>query len=200
MTKQELIDYFGVSPSTVNTNFPMFCKNQLKRGFLITREGIGAKANYTVERVEKQDVDKSLFSTRGSDTTELENEQWIECYFSKQYEVSNLGRVRNRRTKIIQKGTINSEGYHIVSIGNKNYRTHRVILQSWNPRIDFEDLTVDHINGKRADNRLENLRWISMEDNTLAMLNNRAKFQKELTRLLESHTYDEILEILQHIK
>ena len=35
-----------------------------------------------------------------------------------------------------------------------------------------------------------------MEDNTLAMLNNRAKFQKELTRLLESHTYDEILEIL----
>lgn len=200
MTKQELIDYFGVSPSTVNTNFPMFCKNQLKRGFLITREGIGAKANYTVERVEKQDVDKSLFSTRGSDTTELENEQWIECYFSKQYEVSNLGRVRNRKTKIIQKGTINSEGYHIVSIGNKNYRTHRVILQSWNPRIDFEDLTVDHINGKRADNRLENLRWISMEDNTLAMLNNRAKFQKELTRLLESHTYDEILEILQHIK
>lgn len=200
MTKQELIDYFGVAPSTINTNFPLFCKNQLKRGFLITREGIGAKANYTVERVEKQDVDKSLFSTRGSDTIELENEQWIECYFSNQYEVSNLGRVRNRKTKIIQKGTINSEGYHIVSIGNKNYRTHRVILQSWNPRIDFEDLTVDHINGKRADNRLENLRWISMEDNTLAMLNNRAKFQKELTRLLESHTYDEILEILQHIK
>lgn len=200
MTKQELIDYFGVAPSTINTNFPLFCKNQLKRGFLITREGIGPKANYIVERVEKQDVDKSLFSTRGSDTTELENEQWIECYFSNQYEVSNLGRVRNRKTKIIQKGTINSEGYHIVSIGNKNYRTHRVILQSWNPRIDFEDLTVDHINGKRADNRLENLRWISMEDNTLAMLNNRAKFQKELTRLLESHTYDEILEILQHIK
>lgn len=200
MTKQELIDYFGVAPSTINTNFPLFCKNQLKRGFLITREGIGPKANYIVERVEKQDVDKSLFSTRGSDTTELENEEWIECYLSKQYEVSNLGRVRNRKTKIIQKGTINSEGYHIVSIGNKNYRTHRVILQSWDPRINFEDLTVDHINGKRADNRLENLRWISMEDNTLAMLNNRAKFQKELTRLLESHTYDEILEILQRIK
>lgn len=83
MTKQELIDYFGVAPSTINTNFPLFCKNQLKRGFLITREGIGPKANYIVERVEKQDVDKSLFSTRGSDTTELENEEWIECYLSK---------------------------------------------------------------------------------------------------------------------
>lgn len=200
MTKQELIDYFGVSPSTINTNFPMFCKNQLKRGFLITREGIGPKANYTVERVEKQDVDKSLFSTRGSDTTELENEQWIECYFSKQYEVSNLGRVRNRKTKVISKGTINPEGYHIVSIENKNYRTHRVILQSWQPRIDFEDLAVDHINGQRTDNRLENLRWVSMEDNTLAMLNHRSEFQKELTRLLKSHTYDEILEILQRIK
>ena len=57
MTKQELADMFGVSISTLNTNFPLFCKNQLKRGFLITRNGIGQKANFTVERVEKQDVD-----------------------------------------------------------------------------------------------------------------------------------------------
>lgn len=53
LNKQELADYFGVAISTINTNFPLFCKNQLKRGFLVTREGIGKKANYTVERVEK---------------------------------------------------------------------------------------------------------------------------------------------------
>ena len=106
MNKQELADYFGVAISTINTNFPLFCKNQLKRGFLITRTGIGAKAVYTVERTEKQNVDKSLFSTRGSDTTELDGEKWIETYCSKNYEVSNLGRVRNKRTKIILKGTI----------------------------------------------------------------------------------------------
>ncbi len=53
MTKQELANTFGVSMSTLDTNFPLFCKNQLKRGYLITREGIGKKANYTVEKVEK---------------------------------------------------------------------------------------------------------------------------------------------------
>ena len=52
LTKQELADMFGVSISTLNTNFPLFCKNQLKRGFLITSEGIGKKANFIVERAE----------------------------------------------------------------------------------------------------------------------------------------------------
>ena len=111
MTKQELADMFGVSISTLNTNFPLFCKNQLKRGFLITREGIGQKANFTVERVEKQDVDKSIFSTRGTSIEELEGEEWKTLFFNNNYEVSNLGRLRNKKTKIIAKGSIKKNGY-----------------------------------------------------------------------------------------
>ena len=117
MTKQELADLFGVSITTISTNFPLFCKNQLKRGFLITREGIGAKANYTVERVEKQDVDKSMFSTRGTSTEDLEGEEWKKLYFNANYEVSNLGRIRNKKTKVVHKGNIKN-GYVIVSVEN----------------------------------------------------------------------------------
>lgn len=62
MNKQELANYFGVSLSTIDTNFPLFCKNQLKKGYLITKEGVGKKAIYSIEQVEKQDVDKSIFS------------------------------------------------------------------------------------------------------------------------------------------
>ena len=193
LTKQELADMFGVSISTLNTNFPLFCKNQLKRGFLITREGIGQKANFTVERVEKQDVDKSIFSTRGASIEELEGEEWKTLFLNNNYEVSNLGRLRNKRTKVIAKGTITKNGYVNISVDNQNYRLHRLILQTWCPNEDYEELTVDHINGNRSDNRLENLRWATQEENTVYMMMHRGELNKEITRLLSKYSYEQVL-------
>ena len=190
---------FGVSISTLNTNFPLFCKNQLKRGFLITRKGIGQKANFTVERVEKQDVDKSIFSTRGTSIEELEGEEWKTLFFNNNYEVSNLGRLRNKKTKIIAKGSIKKNGYVQVSIDNQNYRLHRLVLQTWCPNEDYEELTVDHINGNRSDNRLENLRWATQEENTAYMLTHRSELNKELTRLLSKYSYEQVFQMLQQL-
>ena len=190
---------FGVSISTLNTNFPLFCKNQLKRGFLITRKGIGQKANFTVERVEKQDVDKSIFSTRGTSIEELEGEEWKTLFFNNNYEVSNLGRLRNKKTKIIAKGSIKKNGYVQVSVDNQNYRLHRLVLQTWCPNEDYEELTVDHINGNRSDNRLENLRWATQEENTAYMLIHRGELNKELTRLLSKYSYEQVLQMLQQL-
>lgn len=198
MNKQELANMFGVSISTINTNFPLFCKNQLKKGFLITREGFGQKANYTVERVEQQEVDKSIFSIRGNSVEELEGEQWKTLFFDANYEVSNLGRLRNKITKIIHKGSLKN-GYIIVSVNNYNYSLHRLILQTWQPIDNYEEMTVDHINGIRTDNRLENLRWATNEENTLYMIKNRGELNKELTRLLEKYTYEEVLALLKNL-
>ena len=193
MTKQELADMFGVSISTLNTNFPLFCKNQLKRGFLITREGIGKKANFIVERAEKQDLDKSIFSTRGTSTEELQGEEWKTLFFNNGYEVSNLGRLRNKKTKVIAKGTIQKNGYVVVSVNNQNYRLHRLVLQTWCPNEDYEELTVDHINGNRSDNRLENLRWATREEHTIYMMTHRGELNKEITRLLSKYSYEQVL-------
>ena len=193
LTKQELADMFGVSISTLNTNFPLFCKNQLKRGFLITREGIGQKANFIVERAEKQDLDKSIFSTRGTSTEELQGEEWKTLFFNNGYEVSNLGRLRNKKTKVIAKGTIQKNGYVVVSVNNQNYRLHRLVLQTWCPNEDYEELTVDHINGNRSDNRLENLRWATREENTIYMMTHRGELNKEITRLLSKYSYEQVL-------
>lgn len=193
LTKQELADMFGVSISTLNTNFPLFCKNQLKRGFLITREGIGQKANFIVERTEKQDLDKSIFSTRGASIEELPGEEWKTLFFDNGYEVSNLGRLRNKKTKVIAKGTIKKNGYVDVSVNNQNYRLHRLVLQTWCPNEDYEELTVDHINGNRSDNRLENLRWTTREENTAYMMMHRGELNKEITRLLSKYSYEQVL-------
>lgn len=198
MTKEELIKYFGVSESTVNTNFPLFAQKQLKKGFLITKIGVGKKANYTVEKVEKQEVDKTIFSQRGNSKEELENEIWKTCYNFPNYEVSNLGRVRNKISKKIFKGTI-KKGYCYVELDGKKLAVHRLILQTFNPIENYELLTVDHINGIRNDNRLENLRWCSMEENTMAMMINRAELNKELTRIINTLGYEETLRQLQQM-
>ena len=61
---------------------------------------------------------------------------------------------------------------------------------------NFEELTVDHINGIRSDNKLENLRWETNENNVRLMLLQRADLNKELTRIIQKYGYDETLKIL----
>lgn len=200
MNKLELCKAFGVAESVINTNFPKFAKKQLERGFLITKTGKGNSANYEISKVKPQEVDKSFFSSKKNEVgIDLEGEIWIDCCIPSQYEVSDLGRIRHKTTKVLLQGSINDKGYQDVSILSKNYRLHRIILQSFDPREDWMDYQVDHINGIRTDNRLENLRWVTNEENTLLMKMNRLGLNKEVTRIINKYGYEQALELLQKL-
>ena len=56
-----------------------------------------------------------------------------------------------------------NKGYFSVSVDNKPYLVHRLILV-YNG-IDVEGFDVDHINHVRTDNRLENLRVVDRAEN-----------------------------------
>jgi hypothetical protein len=47
----ELLEFFHASKSTVTTNFPKFASNQAKKGYLISKQGVGAKAIYEVKEI-----------------------------------------------------------------------------------------------------------------------------------------------------
>lgn len=94
---------------------------------------------------------------------------------------------------------MNKNGYLRASIHRDFYLIHRLVLITFNPIEDYEYFTVDHINGIRNDNRLENLRWATNEENTMTMLNQRKDLNKELTRIIQIYGYNETLEILKNI-
>lgn len=93
------------------------------------------------------------------------------------YEVSDQGRVRRltsvTRTKAgrLLKLTYSRDGYHQVGLSrpgtNPIYRrVHRLVWEAFQGPIP-KDLVVNHINGKRDDNRLENLETVTCKENTL---------------------------------
>lgn len=87
------------------------------------------------------------------------------------YEVSNLGRVKSHKRKkdLILSQNAYSNGYLFVILSNENGQhsesVHRLVLKTFNPTENMENLQVNHINCNRTDNRLENLEWMSASDN-----------------------------------
>lgn len=59
-------------------------------------------------------------------------------------------------------GTLNSSGYYQTKINGKMYLNHRIIWIKFNGE---NASVIDHINGIRTDNRIENLRLASVKQN-----------------------------------
>lgn len=110
------------------------------------------------------------------------DENWISVPgYEGIYEVSDIGRVR-RNSTTIRCGTQGKgrrilpariipptavDGYQRVNLWNENkykqYQVHRLVLEAFRGE---SALSVDHLNGSRSDNRLVNLEYCSLEENT----------------------------------
>jgi len=85
------------------------------------------------------------------------------------YEVSNMGDVRNVKTDRILKKNNRSTGYQTHSLYDTNrnlitFRVHRLVAKTFLSNPDNLP-EVDHINRIKHDNRASNLRWSSRGTN-----------------------------------
>ena len=99
--------------------------------------------------------------------------KWIPGYKG-DYQVSNLGRLKSfKRGKIkVWEPNIGKSGYRATSLYKngryKSYHVHQYVAFAFlNHTPQGYKKVVDHINGIRHDNRLENLQIISQKENLL---------------------------------
>ena len=105
----------------------------------------------------------------------MEQEQEIWKYIENfpQYQVSNLGRIlslKNPKKPKILKGRITKKGYHQVhlhDINGKSYskQVHRLVLETFSPKVDMKLLEVNHKDENKLNNNLSNLEWVTHTEN-----------------------------------
>lgn len=104
------------------------------------------------------------------------------------YQASTLGRfrsmVKRMRTRVgdILNGSQLAIGYCYIRLTDANglktrHSAHRLILHTFDPLQGWETLDVNHKNGKKGDNRVVNLEWMTRAENILHAIHLIKTFQ-----------------------
>lgn len=112
------------------------------------------------------------------------NETWIhidmiipnikQCYL-----ISSYGRIFNTRTNKYMKLFMVPNGYYAVTLTfntgqQKRFYIHRLVALAFIPNPSNKD-QVNHLNGIKKDNYIENLEWCTSQENIMHAINTRMR-------------------------
>lgn len=99
------------------------------------------------------------------------NKKWKKIIINNQetfYSVSNYGDIRNDSTGTLLQGNIANNGYRMVHLRHridKNCSVHRLVMKAFKPCENMDELQINHIDGNKLNNYIENLEWSTALEN-----------------------------------
>ena len=103
--------------------------------------------------------------------------------FENKYQISNTGKVRNKKTGLILKPKYNQKGYQYVNLSVDRHKSikwyiHRLVGFHFIPNPENKP-QVNHIDGNPSNNNVDNLEWVTNEENQHHAVLNNLHFQGE---------------------
>lgn len=143
-------------------------------------------------------------------------EQWKDLWFSKYYQVSTYGRIKSKKrlVRFIQHNTGSEQyrlkeekilsiskckGYNVINIQGKTYRVCRLVSESF-IQMQVGKGQVNHIDGNKANDNIENLEWCTAKENMQHAIknglwrSNPEKSRKKVECILTGEIFNSIKE------
>ena len=121
-------------------------------------------------------------------------------YKDSNYLISKDGQAYNTKTHVLLKQTPNQSGYirYTLRINNKNCSklAHVLVLETWFEE-EFNGRVVNHKDGNKTNNNIENLELISKSENAKHAIYQLQKIGKPVIEIIDEHNTKEYLSIME---
>lgn len=107
--------------------------------------------------------------------------------FDQKYIIHDMGYIFSTiREEFLKPFSDGRRGYDKVKVYDVNripytVSVHRLVMENFNPITDMEKYEVDHLNNDKQDNRIENLQWVTKQENV----------RRQNERIIERTSIDE---------